>query len=348
MVKKTIPIFVPHKGCPNDCIFCNQKKITGVLQEQTKEEIIQTIEEALETMQEDTCVEIAFFGGSFTAIEMKKQTELLEIAKKYMDQNKVHAIRISTRPDAINQAILDHLKEYGVSIIELGVQSMEEDVLFAANRGHDADCVQSSSSLIKANGFQLGLQMMIGLPLDTAQKIENTVQKFIQISPAMVRIYPVLVIKDTALEAMYKEGHYKPWTVEDAAEAAKNAYLQFENAGIRVIRMGLQASDTINMGADVVAGPFHPAFGEIVLSLIYRDLIEDYIQAKGKQQAKELVLEVPKQDISKAIGNNKSNKNYFKSKYGINLKIIGANDEKHSQISFSAHKETQNPTQGAK
>lgn len=318
--KKTIPIFVPHKGCPNDCVFCNQKKITGIEKEQTREEIIDTIENALKTIPDESLVEIAFFGGSFTAINIKKQIELLEIAGQFISRGKVNTIRISTRPDAIDQEILDLLKKYKVSIIELGVQSMDEEILKKANRGHNTACVIDSSKLIKANGFSLGLQMMIGLPGDTEEKTKNTVDEFIKIKPDFVRIYPVLVIKETELKSMLDQGIYKPWDVQRAAVAAKDAFKKFIKNDIEVIRIGLQASDTINLESDVVDGPFHPAFGEIVLSLVFRDIIESFITSHPDLQSqKEIHIKSAKSYISKIIGNKKSNKIYFKEKYNLDL-----------------------------
>ncbi len=327
--KKTIPIFVPHRGCPNDCIFCNQKKITGVQGEQTKEEIIAIIETALETIDEGCFVEIAFFGGSFTAIPQENQKELLEIAKMYIEAGRVHTIRISTRPDSISLEILGFLKKYNVSIIELGVQSMDEDVLLTANRGHKASCVAESAKLIKENGFKLGLQMMIGLPQDSEDKISHTVDSFVKLKPDFVRIYPVLVIRETELELMLNKGLYKPWEIERAAQAAKNAYKIFTENNIEVIRIGLQASDTIDMGADVVAGPFHPAFGEIVLSLLYRDAIEAYILKNdlASKPSRALEIKTAKKNFSKITGNKKSNKIYFMEKYGISIVITEQSTE---------------------
>lgn len=326
--KKTIPIFVPHKGCPNDCIFCNQKKITGIEKEQTREEIISNIEAALGTIKEDHHVEIAFFGGSFTAIPIEKQIELLEIAKTYIDLGKVDEIRVSTRPDAIDQARLDLLKKYGVTIVELGVQSMDEKILRDANRGHNTACVFESSSLIKANGLRLGLQMMIGLPGDSEEKVKRTVEQFIGIGPEFVRIYPVLVIKETELEDLLERGLYKPWPLERAVESAKDAYLAFTRSGIKVIRIGLQASDTIAQGADLVDGPFHPAFGELVISLAYRDLIENQITVeKPFQNSEGIRIRSPKKHISKLIGNKKSNKRYFKEKYQLDMSIQESSGE---------------------
>lgn len=312
--KKTISIFVSHQGCPNDCVFCNQRRITGIKNEREPQEIIEHIEKSLQTIEADY-VEIAFFGGSFTAIEEEKQNTLLQIAKSYMEQGKVSGIRISTRPDAINQAILCRLKEYGVHIIELGVQSLDEEVLAASNRGHDASCVYESAELILKNGFKLGLQMMLGLPQDNEEKIQFTISEFIKIKPDFVRIYPVLVIKDTELESLFKNKQYEPLSLEKAVALSKNAYVQFREHHIDVIRIGLQATDTMNM--DVVAGPYHAAFGEMVYSLLFRDIMEENI----RQSSQEIILYAHKKHISKLIGNRKSNLRYFKEKYDVTIRV---------------------------
>lgn len=317
--KKTISIFVSHQGCPNDCIFCNQKKITGVKSELNEIDIRETINSNLETIKGKVdYVEIAFFGGSFTAIEDEKQLKLLNIANEYIKKNLVHGIRISTRPDSINQHILDRLKKYGVNIIELGVQSMDIDVLNFSKRGHDNLCVFDSSNLILKNGFQLGLQMMIGLPYDSKKKVLNTINNFIDINPNFVRIYPVVVIKDTELEILLSKKLFEPWDLNTVAELSKMAYISFKEKGIDVIRIGLQSSDNISLGKDVIAGPYHPAFGEIVYSLIYRDIIDEYI---SNFYSKYLNIEISNNKISQLIGHNKSNIKFFKEKYGIDIYV---------------------------
>ena len=214
MKKRIIPIFVPHRGCPHDCIFCNQKKITGVSTEVTAQDARNIIEECLETIDKDTNVEIAFFGGSFTAIEEECQNELLAVAKEYVDKGLVHEIRMSTRPDCISDSILERLKKYDASIIELGVQSMDAKVLIDSVRGHDIESVIKSAKLIKEHDIKLGLQMMVGLPSDTEEKCIETARKFISLNPDCVRIYPTLVVKDTGLEMLLERGEYTPFSLD--------------------------------------------------------------------------------------------------------------------------------------
>lgn len=319
--KKTISIFISHQGCPNDCVFCNQRKITGIEDIQDEKEIIYTINKQLETIEASE-VEIAFFGGSFTAINIERQVKLLEIAKGFIDSKKVDYIRISTRPDAINEEILKMLKNYGVRIIELGVQSLDSEVLIASKRGHDASCVYDSSELIKKFGFKLGLQMMIGLPKDNINKVKYTVNEFIKIKPDFVRIYPVVVIRDTELEEMFYNNTYKEWEINDVFEIAKDSYVKFIDNDIDVIRIGLQSSDNIAVGKDIVAGSFHPSFGEIVYSLVYRDKIEQYIK---NNLNKDIIIYCNKSKISQIVGNNKMNKAYFWDKYNKNIKIVEDN-----------------------
>ncbi|NLK88103.1 MAG: radical SAM protein, partial [Clostridiaceae bacterium] len=199
-----IPVFVPHKGCPNDCIFCNQKKISGQISDMTTDRINEIIEEHLKTIDEGAFAEIAFYGGSFTAIEKGLQQGFLKEAYKYVTAGRVSEIRLSTRPDFIDEEILGMLGQYGVRTIELGVQSLDDDVLKASCRGHDASCVYRSCDLIKKMGFRLGIQTMTGLPGDTRERCIDTAKKVISLSPELVRIYPVLVIKGTGLEKLMK------------------------------------------------------------------------------------------------------------------------------------------------
>ncbi|MGL5256782.1 MAG: elongator complex protein 3 [Proteocatella sp.] len=328
--KKTISIFVPHSGCPNDCIFCNQKKITGVSSLVGPKEAEEIIIESLKTIPQNTDIEIAFFGGSFTAIERQLQEELLDVANKYKKTHNIKDIRLSTRPDAIDNEILEFLKIKGVTIIELGVQSLDEDVLVRSNRGHNSKCVYESSELILKNGFKLGLQMMLGLPGDDIRKVMYTAEEFIKIAPHFVRLYPVLVIKETGLESLFKSKVYEPWSIEQTVEACKEIYIKFSKNGIKVIRIGLQTSEDITIGKDVVAGPFHPSIGEMVYSRVYRELIEDSLNNRGIDNFKNKLvnIKINNRNISKLIGNKKSNKIYFKDKYNIifNIETLESDD----------------------
>lgn len=252
-----IPIFVPHLGCPNDCVFCNQKSISGQTKQLTKDDVKNIIEEHLKYLKDNSKVEIAFFGGSFTGIDEQKQEELLSVAYEYVKQGKVQSLRISTRPDYIDRTILKRLKKYKVKTIELGVQSANDYILQKAGRGHTFDDVKKASRLIRMYGFNLGHQMMVGLPESTKLDEINTAQKLVKLKPKMIRIYPVLVIKNTKLEKDYESGDYKALTVTQAVEICKELVKIFAKKHIEVIRIGLQPTETItdskNEASEVVA-----------------------------------------------------------------------------------------------
>ena len=327
-----IPIFVPHLGCPNDCVFCNQKSISGQAKQVTKEDVKNIIEEHLKYIKKDSKVEVAFFGGSFTGIEEAKQEELLSAAYEYIKQKKVDSIRISTRPDYIDKKILKRLKKYKVKTIELGVQSANDYILKKAGRGHTFEDVVKASKLIRWYGFDLGHQMMVGLPESTTVDEINTAKQLIKLKPKMVRIYPVLVIKNTKLEKDYNEGKYKPLTVTQAVEVCKELVKLFVKKHIEVIRIGLQPTDTItnpdNDKSEVVAGPFHPAFRQLVESGMWYDVIVEKIKQLNTK-VKEVVVTVNPADVNNVIGQRKDNINNLRDVYDVNL-IVKA-DEKIKQ-----------------
>lgn len=300
-----IPIFVPHKGCPNDCSFCNQRKITGASDTMTPHLAEEIIEKHLLTVDRNTShVQIAFFGGSFTGISRNEQKELLEVASRYVLSGQVDGVRISTRPDYINREILEFLKEYGVKTIELGVQSMIDKVLVANDRGHSAKTAEDASFLIKEYGFELGLQMMTGLYSDDYKGAIRTAKKIIELKPSCVRIYPTLTIKDTKLEKLYNEGRYVPMTLDETVSLCAELLEMFEEAEISVLRVGLLGTDNINEKADVVAGPFHQAIGELAESEKFYNLALRKIFECGKKQIK---IYVNPRYISTAIGHRKKN-----------------------------------------
>ena len=327
-----IPIFVPHLGCPNDCVFCNQKSISGEKKQVTKDDVKKIIEEHLKYVKDDSKVEIAFFGGSFTAIEEEKQIELLETAYEYIKLKKAESIRISTRPDYINKQILKRLKKYRVKTIELGVQSANDYILKKAGRGHTFEDVIKASKLIRWYGFDLGHQMMVGLPESTVLDEINTAKQLIKLKPKMVRIYPVLVIKGTKLEKDYNEEKYKALTVVQAVEICKELVKMFVSKNIEVIRIGLQPTEEISNPDDekseVVAGPFHPAFRQLVESGIWNDVIVDKIK-KLNTKVKEVVITVNPIDVNNVVGHKRENINNLKEVYDVDL--IVKSDEKIKQ-----------------
>lgn len=319
-----IPLFVPHKGCPNDCVFCNQKRITAESEPVTKESVDRIISDYLKTLPGEAYIEAAFFGGSFTGIPVAEQAELLGVAKKYYDAGKIGGIRLSTRPDYINEEILLLLKEHSVTTIELGVQSMNEEVLKKSNRGHTKQAVIDAVKLIKKYKFNLGLQMMTGLPGDTYLRSVETANEFIKLKPDFVRIYPTLVIRDTYLCDMYENGEYTPQTVDEAVCLCKTLKNMFLEQNIRVIRVSLQPTEEISPDASVVAGPFHPAFGELVDNEIYYD--ELLRLTKGLKNCK-IKVGVNSSEISKVIGNGSRNKKRLKDEKNIDLQVIGIENQ---------------------
>ena len=319
-----IPIFVPHLGCPNDCVFCNQKSISGQTKMVTRKELIDTIESHLKNCKEDSYKEIAFFGGSFTGIDVDTQEELLKVAYKYVEDKKVDSIRISTRPDYIDKETLKRLKKYKVKVIELGVQSTNDYILARAGRGHTFEDVKKASKLIRRYGFKLGHQIMVGLPESTKLDELNTAKDLIKLKPKMVRIYPVLVIKNTKLEKEFNENTYEPLTVNQAVERCKELVYLFNKARVQVIRIGLQNTDMISepnsKDSEVVAGPFHPAFGQLVDDSIWYDGIVDKIK-KFNVKVKEVEITVNPQNVNSVIGHKKENINKLKELYEVDVKV---------------------------
>ena len=309
MKKGNISIFIPHLGCPQQCSFCNQKTITGNQKQPTCDDVISAVETALRKKGYE--YEIAFFGGSFTAIDREYMLSLLKTAYAYVADGRVKGIRISTRPDCIDDEILDILKSYGVTSIELGAQSMDDEVLKANLRGHTAQDVENASRLIKSYGFELGLQMMTGLYLDTDEKAVETAKRIIALQPSTVRIYPTVVLKGTMLARLYEDEVFKPQTVDDAANLCTRLVPMFEDAGIKVIRLGLHASDDIKKNA--VAGAYHESFGEIVKSRYMLNRILKY-------KPGDYEIMVNPRSVSQLKGQQKRNI-YFLMEEGYNIKV---------------------------
>ncbi len=300
-----ISIFVPHIGCPNKCSFCNQRHITGVSNAPHPEDVVEAVERAKQSKNYDPkTTEIAFFGGSFTAINRNYMMSLLKTAAEFAEKGEVSGIRISTRPDAIDEEILSVLKANYVTAVELGAQSLNDRVLRMNNRGHNTADVINASRLIKEFGFELGLQIMTGLFGDSDTSAMRTAKRVIEIKPDTVRIYPTIVLKDTDLAALYLDGIYSPESLPDAVNLSSKLYKSFISAGIRVIRLGLHSIEE----EAYLSGPWHPAFSEMCLSKIMLDDVLKKLKVKGKY-----IINVGKSDVSKMIGQKKSNLTYLKS-----------------------------------
>ena len=335
MAKKEyiIPIFIPFLGCPHDCAFCNQVKITNYKDKLDEEKIISEINKNLSYYPDKKATEIAFFGGSFTGLDQDTMIGYLEIALAYKEKGIIDRIRLSTRPDYINNSILDILQDYKVDIIELGIQSLDQNILDANERGHSIDESFYASKLIKQRGFTLGHQIMPGLYKDTREKSIETAIKSANIGPDIVRIYPTLVIKDTKLEILYNNGMYQPLSLDQAVSLSANLYMIYRAKDINVIRIGLQPTENINDKEDVVAGPFHPAIRQLVESYVYRIYLEEIIRENNISG--DINIHTDPRSISIIAGNKKANKKYFYDNFGVNLSFteddlgyIQANDMK--------------------
>ena len=299
MSHSNISIFVPHLGCPNQCSFCDQRSITGQHIVPVANDVQAAVETALKSPKFDSRTsEIAFFGGSFTAIDREYMLQLLKAAHPFVESGYVKGIRVSTRPDAINTEVLELLKTYGVTAIELGAQSMCDDVLALNGRGHTALDVEKASELIKRMGFELGLQMMTGLYGSNAEKDRFTAEKIIDIHPKTVRIYPTVTLENTRLAALYRSLKYQPPSLEETVELCAELKPMFQKNGIKVIRVGLHAVDK----SAVVAGPWHPSFGELVESRIMYKRAVSRLGDKG-----EYILTVNPSSVSKMVGQKREN-----------------------------------------
>lgn len=315
MKHANISLFVPHQGCPHQCSFCNQKTISGSVKELTPYEVKETLQKAVSDGVDPENTEIAFFGGSFTAIGREYMISLLEETKPFIENGCFCGIRISTRPDAIDEDVLEILKAYKVISIELGAQSTDEKVLLLNHRGHTRDDIIKASKLIKEKGFSLGLQMMTGLLGDTPEKSLETAEDIIALKPDTVRIYPTIVLEGTYLGELYKKGAYKPQTVEEAVDICAVLLKRFYEENITVIRLGLHSGGNVEEG--FLAGPYHPAFGELCESKIYLEKAKEILSEKYPVENKNICsltkktiinLYVNDREISKMTGQRSANK----------------------------------------
>ncbi len=328
MAKNNISFFIPHVGCPHKCSFCNQHSITGQTDIPHKHDIEKTLSKAMQEIDvaDRADTEIAFFGGSFTAINREYMYELLSSAQPFIGKEKFKGIRISTRPDCIDEDILNILKENSVTTIELGCQSMNDIVLTANERGHTRRDIICSSKLIKEYGFRLGLQMMVGLYKSTPEIDLHTAKELIRLEPDEARIYPVVIMENTSLGDLYKSGEYVPYSFDCAVELSAQILSLFEQNGIPVIKLGLHASEVVEK--DCIGGFYHPAFRELCESELYKKEISRLIEDVDKKVIKAVISVRPKL-TSKVIGQKKSNIEYFRD-IGIEIKIVQDNKQKES------------------
>ena len=311
--RASVAIFVPHIGCPHRCSFCDQRAITGESSAPRADDVAAACERALESGAEPKNTEIAFFGGSFTAIPRDYMLELLGAARVYLERG-FRGIRLSTRPDAVDRERLDILKSFGVTSVELGAQSMSDRVLKLNERGHTAEDVERASELVKEYGFTLGLQMMVGLYGSTPELDRMSAERIIALGPQEARIYPTVILKNTRLGELFQSGEYVPYRLNDAISLCAELLDRFESAGISVIKLGLHSSKDVER--NMLGGLYHPSFRELCEAERYKKKIEGLI---GDDKA--CAFTVPSRNLSKAIGQNKSNIEYFRSK-GVEVKII--------------------------
>lgn len=309
-----IPVFVSHMGCPNDCVFCNQRKINGVTEALKPLELYSYVDRYIETMKRDV-IELAFFGGSFTGIDVKLQTEYLSVAKQLKSVGKIHKIRLSTRPDYIDLITIDRLLSYEVDLVELGCQSFDDVVLSASKRGHTEKAIYDAVQMLVNAKIAFGIQLMLGLPNDTDEKFKISVRKAIDLKPECVRLYPTLVVNLTELAHRYADKSYETLSLERAVALCAWALAEFIKSDIDVIRIGLQRTDLIDFDGDVIAGPFHPAFGELVWSKYYLDALINIIEKLYEDESM-ITAKVHSNSFSKLIGQKKQNLYDLKNRYG--------------------------------
>lgn len=315
MSYSVIPVFIPHAGCPNDCVFCNQKRIAGTVKAPKPSEVSALLCDAFKKTKD---AEIAFYGGSFTALPRDEQEAYLKVASEFNPR----AIRLSTRPDAIDENVLALLKKYGVKTIELGAQSMDDTVLLKSNRGHTAKSVADASEMIKAKGFELILQMMIGLPGDSKASATETANKIASLKPNGVRIYPTVVVRDTALCDMWQNGEYKALSIEEAVDICTRLCDIFDKESIPIIRMGLNPTEDLS-GGDALAGAYHPAFGQMV----WAESMFNKIKSKlDEVNGKELVIYANPRDISNVAGHKGKNKKRLMQEFDLSKISIIADE----------------------
>ncbi|MGV8946096.1 MAG: elongator complex protein 3 [Lutibacter sp.] len=312
-----IPIFIPQLACPYQCVFCNQEKISATFFVPKPNEIATIIDAHLETIPNNKEINIAFFGGSFTGIPKNQMISYLEAAYKYVKEGKVQGIRLSTKPDYITDDILDILEKYGVTSIELGAQSTNNKVLLKSGRGHKFDAIEKAAGLIRKRNFELGLQMMLGLPYDTLELSIQTAKDIVRLGADTTRIYPTVVVKGTVLEKMYERGDYKVLSLEEAILWSKEVLKIFNATTIKVLRVGLHPSEELELGKSLVAGPIHPSFKEMVLTDLWGDILYEKLEKKGQS-----IVGVSNKQLNYAIGYKGKNRNDLKTKgYDINFVV---------------------------
>ena len=331
-----LPIFIPHAGCPHQCVFCNQRTISGQKTAALPGAKAQ-IQRWLQWLRPSKDNEAAFYGGSFTGLDMDLQKQLLALTDELLEQGIIGSVRLSTRPDYINAEVLSLLREHRVELVELGVQSLDDAVLQKAERGHTVEAVYAAHKLLKEYGFKTGIQLMVGMPGQDFASVQDTAARVAQLRPDIARIYPLLVIKDTPLAHNYEQGSFVPISLEEAVEQSAYLYKTLTQAGIKVIRIGLQPDEELCAAGNIVAGPFHPAMGELVKSRVLRNHFTPMLQELVEGGARGVIFHCPRRYESKLRGLKNSNMQYWQQRFpqlaiqlmpfsgeGINLCPLGS------------------------
>jgi len=321
-----IPIFIPHAGCPQRCVFCNQSSITGVRSKLSQKDVRDQIEAFLKFKNaRRNKVQIAFFGGNFLGMPEDEIQRLLAEAAEYVKTRRINSIRFSTRPDTIDRKRLDMIKIFPVATIELGVQSMDERVLSATKRGHSAADTEKAIQRLKELNYEVGVQLMVGLPGDTPERLMASAQRVAHLKPDFIRIYPTVVLAGSPLAAWYRKGDYVPLSMEEAVSQVKNLYLLFKSENIRIIRMGLQASENLENGSTIIAGPYHSAFGHLVYSEIFLDMAVEQIESSALN-TDSISIRANPGNVSKLRGLRNRNIEILKKKFGFESVAVRPDD----------------------
>ena len=323
MTHINIPIFIPHLGCPNQCIFCNQRYISGTIQFD-EADVEKIINDVLSTISDGCECEIAFFGGSFTGIDRDLMIRLLDIAQKYVRNGDIRGIRMSTRPDYIDEEIIDILKKYSISCVELGIQSMNDEILSVLKRGHTVSDTINATRLLKSAGIPFVGQMMVGLPAATVGDEIYCAEQICKMGAVASRIYPTLVFNNTELKDLTIDKKYDPLSVEEAVVRSRDVLEVFVKNSVECIRIGLCESDNLHSEETFFAGPNHPSLGEMVKSSLYLKIVEEVLDC---QCGKYMEIRCPKGATSQVIGNKRKNIDYLKSTYGFKKIKVVEDDE---------------------
>ncbi|MDR0862895.1 MAG: radical SAM protein [Oscillospiraceae bacterium] len=332
MTNRIVPVFVPHLGCPNDCVFCDQRRISGSASPATAETVRAAIEDANRVLTPDAAAELAFYGGSFTAIPRREQDELLAAASPFIAPNQTvnatRGLRVSTRPDFMTRDTAERLKQCGVATIELGAQSMRSEVLTLSKRGHTPEDVRNAARAVRSAGLNLVLQMMTGLPGDTPEGALRTANELLDLQPSAVRVYPTVIVRGTELERMWRRGAYREHTVEDAVALGATLIELFERAGVPIIRFGLNATESL--AGDVAGGAYHPALGELAQSRVYLRRARELL--RGNYGCATVKLGVAVNRVSIMSGQGRRNARALEREFGIHRLQVSAADVKNGEI----------------